>query len=100
LKRMIDLMWEDTTLQDFFYKKIIIPYLMFLSVLILFEAYLNVLLFSSMGLLRTLGYKPTVYFWGCSLFLIAAMVLTVMVFFDTVIAIKNKKGNLFFTAKK
>jgi uncharacterized membrane protein len=91
LKRIVDLVWEGFTLKHIFEREIFIPYLLFLSLLTLFEVYLIIFLFSSFRLLASIGYKPTLYFYGIGIFLITIFVYTVIVLIETVKGIKGRK---------
>lgn len=92
--RIADLVWEGFTLRQIFHKKLLIPYLLFLSFLILFEVYLIIFLFTSLRLIASIGYKPTVNFYGIGLFLILVFSYSIMVLIGTVKGIRRKRGIL------
>ncbi|MCH6267524.1 hypothetical protein [Neobacillus citreus] len=94
MRRIADLMWEGFTLKQIFHKKIVIPYLLFLCFIILFEVYLIIFLFTSLQLVAPIGYKATFYFYGIVLFLIFLFGYSIMVLIETVKGIRRKKGLL------
>ncbi|MEH7415057.1 hypothetical protein V7266_07205 [Neobacillus drentensis] len=76
INKLADLCWEGLTLQHVSNKEIVIPYLLFLTLTIIFELFLTFLFIFSFFIFNSFGYKPHFQYYLSGGILILMLIMT------------------------